>query len=161
MALRNIVKLGDDILRKECRPVEPVTDRTRIMLDDMLETMRDGQGVGIAAPQVGVMRRAFIIEPEPGNVTEFINPEILESSGTQICTEGCLSVPGKYGEVERPEYLKVRALDRNGDEFEMELEGFPAVVFSHENDHLSGVLFIDKATDLRDESEFAEEEYED
>lgn len=160
MALRNIVKEGDEILRKECRIIDPVTDRTRTMLDDMLETMRESAGVGIAAPQVGVMRRAFIIEPEPGEVTEFINPVVLESSGSQICTEGCLSVPGRFGEVERPEYVKVKALDRNGEEFEIELSGFPAVVFSHENDHLSGVLFIDKAVNLRDESEIEKEEME-
>lgn len=149
MAIRNVVKEGDPILRKKCRPIDPVTDRTREMLDDMLETMRVAEGVGIAAPQVGVMRQAFIIEPEPGRVHEFINPVVLESSGSQICSEGCLSVPDIIGDVERPEYVKVKAVDRNGKEFEMELEGFDAIVFSHENDHLSGTLFIDKATNLR------------
>lgn len=161
MALRNVVIEGDPILRKVCRPIDPVTDRIRTMLDDMLETMRESQGVGIAAPQVGVMRRAFIIEPEPGRVIEFINPEILESSGSQVFSEGCLSVPGKVGEVERPEYVKVKAIDRNGEEFIMELEEFDAVVFSHENDHLDGILYIDKAENLRDlpdEEEYEEEE---
>lgn len=158
MALRNVVKEGDEVLRKICRPYKDVSDRTREMLDDMLETMRDSMGVGIAAPQVGVMRRAFIIEPEPGRVIEFINPEVLESSGEQWGVEGCLSVPGLIGDVKRPEYVKVKALDRNGEEFEMELEGFDAIVFSHENDHLDGILYIDKAENIRDAIEEDEEE---
>lgn len=160
MALRNVVVEGDDILRKVCRPYSEVTDRTRTLLDDMIETMRDSMGVGIAAPQVGIMRRAFVIEPEPGTgeVIEFINPEILESSGEQWGVEGCLSVPGKIGDVKRPTYVKVKALDRNGEEFEMELDGFYATVFCHENDHLDGTLYIDKAINIRYADDDEEEE---
>ncbi len=156
MALRNVVVEGDDVLRKVCRPYADVSDRTRMLLDDMIETMRESMGVGIAAPQVGVMRRAFVIEPEPEKVMEFINPEILESSGEQWGVEGCLSVPGKIGDVKRPEHVKVQALDRNGEPFEMELDGFEAVVFCHENDHLDGILYIDKALNIRDAEEAEE-----
>lgn len=150
MALRNVVTEGDEVLRKICRPYKDVSDRTREMLDDMVETMRDSMGVGIAAPQIGVMRRAFVIEPEPGRVIEFINPEVIESTGEQWGAEGCLSVPGVIGDVLRPEYVKAKALDRNGEEFEIELTGFDAIVFSHENDHLDGILYIDKAENIRD-----------
>ena len=108
MALRNIVVEGDEILRKKCREVSEITDRIKLTLEDMLETMREEMGVGIAAPQVGVMRRMFIAEPEPGRVYYMINPEILEKSGSQIDDEGCLSVPGMIGTVERPQYIKIR-----------------------------------------------------
>ena len=122
MALRNIVKEGDPILRKKCRPVDEVTDRIRMLLDDMIETMREAQGIGLAAPQVGVMRRLFVTEPEPGKTYEFINPEILESEGEQKITEGCLSVPGLIGDVDRPTHIKVRAMNRDNEVFEAELE---------------------------------------
>lgn len=150
MALRNIVVEGDEILRKRSREVAEVDDRTRMILDDMLETMHNGEGVGIAGPQVGILRRMFIVEAEEGNPIVFVNPKILEKSGSQSGEEGCLSVPGYYGTVERPEKLKVSALDRAGNPFELEAEGFLAVVISHEYDHLEGILFIDKAVDIHE-----------
>ena len=109
MAIRHVVVEGDEILRKKCREVTEVTDRIKMTLEDMLETMRDSHGVGIAGPQVGVMRRMFVAEPEPGRVYYMINPVILEKSGSQTDDEGCLSVPGMIGSVERPDYIKIEA----------------------------------------------------
>ena len=119
-------------------------------MEDMLETMRAEMGVGIAAPQVGIMRRMFIAEPEPGRVYYMINPEILEQSGSQTGDEGCLSVPGMIGTVERPDYIKIRALDINGAEQVYEFSGFDARVMCHEYDHLDGILYIDKAENIRE-----------
>jgi len=149
MALRNIVVEGDEILRKKCREVTEVDDRIRTILDDMIETMRDSEGVGIAAPQVGVLRRMFVIEPEEGELLEFINPVVIEEKGSQTGEEGCLSVPGLVGTVERSEYIKIQALDRNGNKVTHELDGFAAVVVCHELDHLEGVLFTDNAEEIR------------
>ena len=149
MAIRNIVTEGDEILRKKCRVITEVTDRIRMTMEDMLETMHSENGVGIAAPQVGVMRRMFIAEPEPGRVYYMINPEILEMEGTQYGAEGCLSVPGLVGDVERPERIKIKALDLDGNEQIYDFEGFDAVVTCHENDHLDGILYTDKAVNLR------------
>ncbi len=156
MALRNIVTEGDEILRKKCREVSEVTDRIKLTLEDMLETMRSQYGVGIAAPQVGVMRRMFIAEPEPGRVYYMINPVILEQSGSQIDDEGCLSVPGMIGTVERPDYIKMEAMDINGEKKVYEFYDFDARVMCHEYDHLEGILYIDKASNIRNA---AEEEY--
>lgn len=153
MALRNIIVEGDEILRKKCREVTEIDDRIRIILDDMLETMRAHNGVGIAAPQVGIMRRMFLIEVEEGDVIEMINPEIIETRGSAWEDEGCLSVPGMIGTVERPEYIKIRGLDRFGNPVVHEAEGFKAIAFCHENDHLDGILYIDKAKDIRDADE--------
>lgn len=150
MAIRNVVTEGDEILRKKCRVVTEVTDRIRETMEDMLETMHSQAGVGIAAPQVGVMRRMFIAEPEPGRVYYMINPEILEQDGTQLSSEGCLSVPGLVGDVERPERIKIKAMDLDGEVKTYEFEGFDAVVMCHENDHLDGILYIDKAKNIRD-----------
>ena len=116
----------------------------------MLETMRQHQGVGIAAPQVGIMRRMFIAEPEPERVYFMINPVILEQSGSQIDNEGCLSVPGMMGEVERPDYIKIEALDLDGNKQVYEFYDFDARVMCHEYDHLDGILYIDKATNIRE-----------
>ena len=149
MAIRNIVTEGDEILRKKCRVITEVTDRIRMTMEDMLETMHSENGVGIAAPQVGVMRRMFVAEPEPGRVYYMINPEILEMEGTQYGAEGCLSVPGLVGDVERPERIKIKALDLDGNEQIYDFEGFDAVVMCHENDHLDGILYTDKAVNLR------------
>ena len=149
MAIRNIVTEGDEILRKKCRVITEVTDRIRMTMEDMLETMHSENGVGIAAPQVGVMRRMFIAEPEPGRVYYMINPEILEMEGTQYGAEGCLSVPGLVGDVERPERIKIKALDLDGNEQIYDFEGFDAVVMCHDNDHLDGILYTDKAVNLR------------
>ena len=148
MALRQVMIEGEEILRKKCRPVDQVTDRIRQTMEDMLETMHNEQGVGIAAPQIGVMRRMFIAEPEPGETYFMINPEIYHMEGSQTCMEGCLSVPGYIGEVERPEKIKIRAMDLDGKIQDYEFEGFHAVVMCHENDHLDGILYVDKAKNL-------------
>lgn len=148
MALRNIVEEGDPILRKHARPVQEVTPRIREMLEDMLETLRANNGVGLAGPQIGVLRRIFVAEPEPDEVYYMVNPEILEKEGSEIGEEGCLSVPGYYGVVERPEHIRIRALDLDGNEQEYEFEGFAARVMCHEYDHLDGILYTDKATEV-------------
>lgn len=150
MALRNIVLESDEILRKRCREVTDVNDRIRMILDDMIETMRGQNGVGLAAPQVGIMRRMFVIEPEEGEIIELINPRVIEMSGIQKGEEGCLSVPGYIGTVERPEYIKVEALDRNGNIVVHEGTDIKAVALSHEIDHLDGILYIDKAIEVHE-----------
>ncbi len=160
MAIRNIVVEGDEILRKKCREVAEVTDRIKMTMEDMLQTMRQACGVGIAAPQVGVMRRMFIAEPEPGRVYYMINPVILEQSGSQIGDEGCLSVPGMIGTVDRPDYIKIEALDMEGNKQVYEFHDFDARVMCHEYDHLDGILYTDKATNVRD-ADLEEYEYED
>lgn len=149
MALRNLVIEGDPLLRKTSRPVDEITPRIIKLLDDMADTMYfEGRGIGIAAPQVGVLRRIFVIDVgDEHGLIEFINPEIIETSGSQTDNEGCLSVPGKTCEVERPEHVKIKALNRNGDEFELEADGLLARCICHENDHLNGILFIDKSVD--------------
>ena len=149
MALRNLVLEGDPLLRKTSRPVEEITPRIIKLLDDMADTMYyGGRGIGIAAPQVGVLRRVFIVDVgDEHGLIEFINPEILEVSGSQTDNEGCLSVPGKTCEVERPSHIKVKAMDRNGNEFELEADDLLARCICHENDHLNGILFIDKSVD--------------
>ncbi len=148
MAKLNILKEGDPALRKASRPVTDINLRTKRLLDDMVETMRKADGVGLAAPQVGVLRRIVVIEVEEGNVLELINPEILEMSGEQIGKEGCLSVPGKQGIVKRPSYVKVKALNRKGEECVYEGTELLARCFCHELDHLDGTLYIDKATKM-------------
>lgn len=157
MAIRNVVKEGDPILRKKCREITEVNDHIRMTMEDMLETMRAEMGVGIAGPQVGVMRRMFVAEPEPDRVYFMINPEITEREGTQTGDEACLSVPGLCGTVERPEKIKITALDLDGNRQEYEFEGFDAVVMCHEYDHLDGVLYIDKATNIRNPQDDEEE----
>lgn len=157
MAIRNVVLEGDEILRKQCREVSEVTDRIKMTMEDMLETMRSQFGVGIAAPQVGIMRRMFVAEPEPGRVYYMINPVILEESGSQEGDEGCLSIPGKIGTVTRPDYIKIEALDLDGEKKTYEFHDFDARVMCHEYDHLNGVLYIDKAVNIRD----AEDDYRD
>ena len=158
MALRKVVVRGDEILSKRCREVSEITDRIRETLDDMVDTMREERGVGLAAPQVGVMRRMFVAEPEPGRVYYMINPEIYFEEGSEEEYEGCLSVPGLIGIVERPQKIKIRALDRDGVEQDYEFEGFDARVMCHENDHLDGVLYTDKAYDIRSAEPQSEEE---
>ena len=145
MAKLTIRKEGDDVLRKVCRPVDKITLRTKILLDDMLETMRKADGVGLAAPQVGILRRIVVIEVEEGEVLELINPEIVEMSGEVSGVEGCLSVPGRQGIVKRPSYVRVQALDRNGVMQTYEGTGLLARCFCHELDHLDGHLYIDFA----------------
>lgn len=143
MALRNIRKDNDEILRKKSRVVEEVNDRIRTLVKDMIETMYEANGVGLAAPQVGILKRVAVVDVGEG-IHVFINPEIVEKSGSCIDVEGCLSLPGKQGQVERPEKIKVRALNENGEQFEIEAEDFFARAICHETDHLDGILFIDK-----------------
>lgn len=157
MAIRNIVLEGDPMLRKKSKPVREVTDHIRETLGDMVETMRQAEGVGLAAPQVGVMRRMFVAEPVPDEVYYVINPEILEQDGSQVGEEGCLSVPDLEGVVERPQHIKIKFLDLDGNEQNLDFEDFHARVMCHEYDHLEGVLYIDKATETYDPQERYEE----
>ncbi len=143
MAIRLILKDTDPILHKVCKPVEKFDQRLWQLLDDMQETLAKANGVGLAAPQVGVLRRVFIMDTGDG-VREFINPTILEQSGTQECVEGCLSSPGEYGLIHRPQKVKVQAQNRDGKFFILTLEGLAAECVCHENDHLDGVLFKSK-----------------
>lgn len=148
MAKLKIVKLGDEILRKTSRPVEKITPRILTLLDDMTETMRAADGVGLAAPQVGILRRVVVIEVEAGNVIELINPKIIAYSGEQEDSEGCLSVPGKSGTVTRPMHVTVRAVNRRGETFDITGSGLLARAFCHELDHLDGKLYIDIAKNI-------------
>ena len=147
MAILNIVTSEDEVLRKKCRPVEKITPRTLTLLDDMLDTMRAANGVGLAAPQVGILRRIVIVDIGEGLI-EMINPEIVATEGEQEGEEGCLSVPGKQGIVKRPSYVRVQALDRNGVMQTYEGTDLLARCFCHELDHLDGKLYIDKAEKL-------------
>ena len=143
MAKLKIVKIGDEILRKVCRPVEKITPRTIMLLDDMIETMRDANGCGLAAPQVGILRRIAVVEVEEGQVIEMINPKIIAYAGEQNDTEGCLSIPGRWGITKRPMHVTVRAINRHGEEFEVSGSELLARALCHEIDHLDGKLFID------------------
>ncbi len=144
MAKLNIVKIGDDVLRKTCRPVEAITPRILTLLDDMVETMRAADGVGLAAPQVGILRRIAVIEVEEGQVIELINPKIIARAGEQNEQEGCLSVPGRWGLTKRPMHVTVRATNRYGETFDVSGSDLLARALCHELDHLDGKLFIDK-----------------
>ena len=145
MAKLKILKVGDSTLRKICRPVDTVTPRILTLLDDMTETMRAADGVGLAAPQVGVLRRIVVIETEEDGLIELINPKIIAYSGEQESEEGCLSVPGRWGITRRPMHVTVRALNRYGESFDMTGSGLLAKAFCHELDHLDGKLYIDCA----------------
>ena len=139
--LREIVKKGDAVLNKKCHPVTKFDEKLHTLLDDMGETLRQADGVGLAAPQVGILRQVVVVINENDEMIELINPEIIETSGEQFGLEGCLSVPGRYGFVKRPMVVKVRAQDRYGNTFEVEDQGLTARCFCHEIDHLSGHLF--------------------
>ena len=154
MAKLQIRKVGDEVLRKTCRPVEEITPRIHTLLDDMLETMRAANGVGLAGPQVGILRRIAVVEVEEGEVFELINPRIVAFAGEQEGAEGCLSVPGRYGLVKRPRHVTVRATDRHGEEYEITAHDFLARALCHEIDHLDGHLYIDKVTRMLDEDEY-------
>ena len=143
MALREICVLGEDILRKKSRTVEKVDDRIRMIAGDMAETMYKANGVGLAAPQVGILKKIIVVDIGEGLIT-LINPEILEANGSQSDEEGCLSIPGRRGMVERPMEIKVKGLDEHGNEKEIKAEGYLARALCHEIDHLSGTWFIDK-----------------
>lgn len=146
MGIREVREIGDDILTKKCKDVSKMTLRTKILIGDMLDTMYEKCGVGLAAPQVGVLKKIVVIDVGEGPII-LINPEIMEASGEQTGEEGCLSVPGKWGIVTRPEKVKVRALDKEMQPFEIEGEGLLARAFCHEIDHLSGELYVNKVED--------------
>lgn len=149
MALRSIRKNGDELLRKKSRPVKEITPGILDLLDDLIETMQKYDGAGLAAPQVGVLRRIAVIDVDD-DVTELINPEIIECSGSSIEREGCLSIPGKAGTVDRPEYVKVRTLNREGGEIVIEAREMLARALCHEVDHLNGILITDKIIEYVD-----------
>ena len=149
MAKLKIVKEGDETLRKVSRPVTEITPRTLTLLDDMIDTMRDANGCGLAAVQVGILRRIVVIETEESGLLELINPEIIATDGEQQDAEGCLSVPGKWGITTRPAKVTVRALNRKGETVEYTGEELLARAFCHELDHLDGKLFIDKENLVR------------
>ncbi len=143
MALRTVRVIGDDVLRKNCREVKEVNERILTLIDDMLDTMYEANGVGLAAPQVGVLKRVVVIDVGEGPIV-MINPVILETSGEQTGDEGCLSLPGKSGVVTRPDYVKAKAFDEEMQEYEIEGTGLLARAICHECDHLNGVLYVDK-----------------
>ena len=163
MAIRNVVTEGDEILRKHCKEVKEVTPRIRETLEDMLETMRESMGVGIAAPQVGIMRRMFVAQPDPFDeerVFYMINPVMLEmSEEKEMGPEGCLSVPDMVGDVERSVRIKIEATGLDGERKVYDFEGFDARVMQHEYDHLDGILYTDKCQNLR-EADYNEEDFE-
>ena len=162
MALRKIIFEGDPQLNKISREVTEVNDRIRTLLDDLVDTMRDEGGVGLAAPQVGVLKRVFVIDTTGEDPLVFINPEITEASGSQTGYEGCLSLPGKTGTVTRPEKVKAKALDIDMKPFEIEAEGLLARAICHEYDHLEGHLYTEKLEgELLDNEAIADEEIED
>ena len=156
MALRTIRVMGDEILTKQCRPVKEMTPRIKTLIEDMLETMYDAEGVGLAAPQVGIRKRLVVIDCGDDPIV-LINPVVLETSGSQTGLEGCLSVPGKTGEVTRPNYAKVKALDENMDEIIVEGTELLARCLCHEIDHLNGIMYVDKAEGPLMDTEEAEE----
>lgn len=160
MAIRNIREIGDPVLNKSCKVVKEVTDRTRELIEDMFDTMYEAQGVGLAAPQVGILKRIVTIDVTWEDPILLVNPTILETSGEQTGNEGCLSVPGKTGVVTRPNYVKVRAYDRNLEPFELEGTELLARAICHEVEHLDGHLYVEKVegelmnvSDLEDEED--------
>lgn len=152
MAIRNIVKYGDDVLTKKCRTVDKIDDRIKTLVDDMLDTLYDSGGVGLAAPQVGILKRIAVIDIGDGPII-LINPEIISEKGIQSGAEGCLSYPGKYGEVERPYYVTVKATNLNGETFEVRGEELLARALCHEIDHLDGHMFIEKVIEWLEDEE--------
>ena len=157
MAVRKIREMGDDVLNKVCKPIDKMTLRTRILINDMLDTMYEANGVGLAAPQVGILKRLVVIDVGEGPIV-LINPEIIETDGEQTGDEGCLSVPGKAGEVTRPNYVKVKALNEDMEEIILEGEELLARAFCHEIDHLDGHLYVELVNDGLKEVNYEEEE---
>ena len=157
MALRKIITMGDECLNKVCRPVKDFNKRLWELLDDMSETLADANGAGLAAPQVGILRRlCIVVDQDTDEIIELINPEIVSYSGEQTGLEGCLSVPGKWGIVTRPYTVRVRAQDRFGDWFEVEGEEITARCFCHELEHLDGHLFVERAEKMLSDEELEE-----
>lgn len=161
MGLRKILTTRDPALHKVCKPVTAFDGKLHKLLDDMKETLLDAGGVGLAAPQVGILRRVVVVDmgAEEPELLELVNPELLETSGEQCGAEGCLSVPGKYGLVKRPNYARVRAQDRDGNWFEAEGEALIARCFCHELDHLDGILFTQKCDRMLTEEEMETGEF--
>lgn len=161
MAIRRIRYIGDDILKKKCKPVTKMTDATKELIGDLFDTMYEARGVGLAAPQVGILRRICVVDVMDDDPIVLINPEVVESSGEQTDDEGCLSVPGKVAEVTRPEYVKVSSLDMAMNPVTYEGEGLRARAMLHEMDHLDGILYGERANepyrDLEEEEEWEEE----
>ena len=159
MGLRKILTDKEPALHKVCKPVTDFDAKLHKLLDDMTETLIESGGVGLAAPQVGILRRVFLVDVgmEENEIVEFINPELIETDGEQVGPEGCLSVPGKYGLVKRPYYAKVRAQDRNGEWFEAEGEELIGRCFCHENDHLDGIIYTEVMERLLTEEELCAE----
>ena len=156
MALRQIRKVGDEILRKKSRVVETVDERIVELLNDMYDTLiASDDGIGLAAPQIGVLKRLVVIDltEEDGEVYKLVNPVIIKSKGEQVCREGCLSVPGVLGDVVRPKEVVVEALNEKGEKIKIKAKDLLAIVLCHEIDHLDGILFTDKATELFDNVE--------
>lgn len=158
MATRKVRHIGDPILKKVCKPVKKMTPSLLTLIDDMFETMYEAQGVGLAAPQVGIVRRICVVDVQDENPVVLINPELLESSGEQTDDEGCLSVPGKCASVTRPDHVIVRALDKDMNEVTYEVEGLKARAFLHEMDHLDGILYGERANEPYHDIEEDEEE---
>ncbi|MBE6754332.1 MAG: peptide deformylase [Ruminococcaceae bacterium] len=156
MALRQILKDGDPSLRKVSRPVTKFNDRLMMLLDDMQQTLAESGGVGLAAPQVGVLRRVVLVDTGEQGIIEMINPVITHREGEQEDLEGCLSIPGKYGIVRRPQKVRATYLDRDGNECEIEAEDFVARIVCHETDHLEGTLYIDVAERMLTDEEMQE-----
>lgn len=158
MAIRNVLKEGDETLRKISREVTKIDERMLTLLDDMAETMYASEGVGLAAPQVGILRRAIVIDIRDENgLIELLNPEIISKKGSQYDEEGCLSLPGVVAKLERPMNVQVRGLNRAGEKVEYHASGFLAKAFCHEIDHLDGMLFIDHPHELVEDEEEIEE----
>ena len=157
MAIRAIRELGDDVLRKECKPVDKMTLRTKILINDMIDTMYEAMGVGLAAPQVGILKRIVVIDVGEGPIV-MVNPRIINTDGEQTGDEGCLSVPGKAGVVTRPNYVKAKALDEDMNEFIIEGEELLARALCHEIDHLDGVIYVDHVEGELMNVNYAEEE---
>ena len=162
MAIRKIVLVGNNVLKMHCRQITDFNDRTKQLLDDLGDTLSTQDGVGLAAPQVGVLRRCVVVletnvpEGEKPYIIELVNPEIIEKDGEQTGAEGCLSLPGQFGVVTRPEHVTVRAQDRDGNTFEVEGIGLTARCFCHEIDHLDGVLFTERAERMLSDEELEE-----
>lgn len=148
MAILNIRKLGDPVLRSKCKPVEKITDKTRDLIDNMVDTMYHGDGVGLAAPQVGVLQRIITIDTREDELITLVNPEIVSFTGKALDEEGCLSIPGRTGIVPRAEEVVVKGLNRSGKKVQFEAGSRLARVFQHEIDHLDGVLYIDKTVEI-------------
>lgn len=157
MAIREIRKFEDEVLYKRCRPVEKFDEKLAELLEDMADTMYEANGVGLAAPQVGILRRVVVIDVGEG-IIELVNPKIIRTSGSEIGPEGCLSFPGIWGKVERPTKVKIEAQDRHGDSFTMTGEGLLARAFCHELDHLDGKVFKDLVVEMIEDDEEDEEE---